>query len=243
MISGSATRIGFWLQARVAQTAGENWGVVRASTPTGGTSASYIAVIDSAGGASISRGTTNSAGTNFGRGSGYRAGGTATGQSGNAPDSTPFPNYAGNQNGTLDNGGSGVLMTRIYGFDSYVGGGRTPQDPDAPSQPWNVNGAPGAGSPVPSDGTFSPWANLYRVWIDITSTATRDVTVSVSALLNGATQAAPTDGSQQNWVMQVATQYGVVATASYTFHVGIVPTPGAMAVLGLGALTASRRRR
>jgi uncharacterized protein (TIGR03382 family) len=238
----NATRIGFWLQARVAQTANQNWGIVRASSPAGGTSASFIAVSDPAGGTSLSRGSVNAANTNFGRGSGYRNGGTNTANTGNNAGNAPFPGGTGNENGGLDNGGAGALMTRVYAFDSYVGATRNAANPDDPSQPWNVNGALGAGSPVPSDGTFSPWANLYRVWVDITDwTTARIVTINASALLNGALQAAPTDPSQGSWAMQIAVDNGVVATASYI--IPIFPTPGAAAILGLGGLVVMRRRR
>lgn len=236
----TATRIGFWLQARVSQTSGENWGVVRASSPAGGTAASFIAVSDGAGATSLSRGSVNGANTNFGRGSGYRNGGTNTGNTGNNAGNSPFPGSTGNENGGLDNGGAGALMTRVYAFDSYVGATRNAANPDEPSQPWNVNGALGAGSPVASG--FSPWASVYRVWIDVTNfDSVRDITVSASALLNGALQAAPTDPSQGSWAMQIAVNNGVVANASYVFHV--TPTPGAAAVLGLGGLAAMRRRR
>jgi hypothetical protein len=238
----TATRIGFWLQARVAQTSGENWGVVRASSPAGGTAASFISVSDPSGASSLSRGSVNAANTNFGRGSGYRNGGTNTANTGNNAGNSPFPGSTGNENGGLDNGGAGALMTRVYAFDSYVGATRNAANPDDPSQPWNVNGALGAGAPVPSDGTFSPWASVYRVWVDVTNfNAVRDITVSASALLNGALQAAPTDPSQGSWAMQIAVNNGVVANASYVFHV--VPTPGAAAMLGLGGLAAMRRRR
>ncbi|MFT3686324.1 MAG: hypothetical protein QM783_15625 [Phycisphaerales bacterium] len=244
----SATRIGFWIQARVSQTANENWGIVRASSPTGGTAASFISVNDPAGASLLTRGSVNSNNSNFGRGSGYRNGGPANGapgslRDGNAVGSAPFPGGAGNENGALDNGGAGAITTRVYAFDSYVGPTRTAANPDEPSQPWNVNGAGGAGSPVAA-GAFSPWASLYRVWIDITDfNTTRDVVVNASALLNGAIQAAPNDASQQTWAMQIAVDNGVVANASYTFHIPGVPTPGAAAVLGLGGLAAMRRRR
>jgi hypothetical protein len=237
----TATRIGFWLQARVSQTAGENWGIVRASSPAGGTAASFVAVTDAvAGGSVLTRGSVNAANTNFGRGSGYRNGGAPTGQTGNNAGNSPFPGSTGNENGGLDNGGAGPVTRRVYAFDAYVGSTRPAPNPDEPSQPWNVNGAQGAGSPV-AQGTFSPWASLYRVWIDIPTNSERDVVVSASALLNGALQAAPTDASQASWAMQIAVDNGVVANATYTFHV--VPTPGAAAMLGLGGLAAIRRRR
>jgi MYXO-CTERM domain-containing protein len=237
----TATRIGFWLQARVAQTANQNWGVVRASSPAGGTSASFIAVTDAvAGGSVLTRGSTNAANTNFGRGFGYRSGGASTGQTGNVSGNAPFPHSPGNENGGLDNSGAGAVTRRVYAFDCYVGSSRLPADPDNPTNPWNVNGASGAGSAVPSNGTFSPWANLYRVWLDITNTTQREIIVTATALLNGAVQTAPIDASQQSWAMQVAVENGVVATASYRLG---MPTPGAATVLGLGGLAAMRRRR
>ena len=236
----TATRIGFWLQARVSQTTGQNWGIVRATSPAGGTSASFISVSDPVANAMLTRGSTNGLNTNFGRGSGYRNGGGPTGQTGNDAASVPFPGSTGNLNGGLDNGGAGVVTTRAFAFDAYVGSTRAAANPDEPSQPWNVNGAQGSGAPVAA-GEFSPWANLYRVWIDVSSNAGRVVVVNASALLNGALQAAPTDASQASWAMQIAVDNGVVGGASYTFQV--VPTPGAAAMLGLGGLAAMRRRR
>lgn len=235
-----ASRIGFWLQARVSQTGGQNWGITRASSAPGGTSASFISVSDSAAASSLSRGTTNSGNSNYGRGAGFRSGGSATGQTGNAAGSLPFPSGTGNQNGGLDNGGAGAMMTRVYGFDAYVGATRNSADPDNPTNPWGVNGAttgPTVGNPVPA-GEFSAWANLYRVWIDVGSLTTeRDVVLTASAMLNGANQTQDVGGG--TWPMQLGA--GQIMTASYTFHVA--PTPGAAAMLGLGGLAAMRRRR
>ncbi|HZW07001.1 MAG TPA: hypothetical protein VFF65_07745, partial [Phycisphaerales bacterium] len=107
-----ATRIGFWLQARVAQTTGQNWGIARASSPSAG-EASFIALTDPAALSSLSRGVVNTGGTAFGRAAPYRNGGVASGNTGNAPGATPFPGSAGNENGTLDNGGSGFISRRI----------------------------------------------------------------------------------------------------------------------------------
>lgn len=233
----TATRIGFWLQGRVSQTTNENWGIVRASAPSqavGGTS--FIAVTDTAGTASLSRGSVNTTGTiRYGRSgsstAGYRYGGATSGQTGNAGD---------NLNGGLDNGGSGLLMTRVFGFDAYVGPTRSESD-DTPGNPWGVNGAASGGTPYPSDGTFSPWSSLYRVWIDIGNNSERDVIVNASALLNAAINAAPNGPGSTVWAMNVDVLGGQVMTATYTFHV--VPTPGAAAMLGLGGLAAMRRRR
>lgn len=241
-----ASRIGFWLQARVSQTGGQNWGVQRASSPAGGTSASFISVSDPAGSSALSRGSVNAANNQYGRGAGYRNGGTSTGNTGNAAGSLPFPSGTNNQNGGLDNGGAGAVTTRVYGFDAYTGSIRS--DPDADGDgtyhnPWNVNGTtnPDIANSDPTPvalGTFSPWANLYRVWIDVGAlTSVRTVTLNASALLNGSAQTQDVGGG--SFPMQLGA--GQTLTASYTFTVA--PTPGAAAMLGLGGLAAMRRRR
>jgi len=239
-----ASRIGFWLQARVAQTVNQNWGVVRATSPAGGSSASFITVSDPTGGAVLTRGQTGRVGATdrFGRGMGYQNGGSATGNTGNSGTSVPFPGSTGNLNGGLDNGGAGVVTTRTYAFDAYVGSTRT-GDGDPANNPWGVNGG-AQSAPVPSDGTFSPWATLYRVYIDLSNLATsRTVVLNASALLNGAIGANPTDDSFSSWAMQLAVQQGQVRTTDFTFVVAPIPAPGAAAVLGLGGLAAMRRRR
>lgn len=236
----TASRIGFWLQARVMQTGGgDNWGITRASLPAGG-GTSFITLNDPAAGSSLSRGTISSSNTTFGRGNGYRSGGTATGQTGNAAGSAAFPSGTNNNNGGLDNGGSGALMTRIYGFDAYVGATRNAVDPDNIYNPWGVNGASnntGAAIDPVAQGTFSPWANLYRVWVDIASFSGRTVVINASALLNGSMQTSDVGGGL--FPMQLSP--GQTLSTSTTFTV--VPTPGAAAMLGLGGLAALRRRR
>ncbi|HZW07096.1 MAG TPA: hypothetical protein VFF65_08220 [Phycisphaerales bacterium] len=250
----TATRIGFWLQARVAQTEGQNWGVTRVSSPAGG-GASFIGLTDPAGASALSRGAANSGASLFGRGLGFRNGGANSGNTGNTPGSVPFPGGAGNENGGLDNGGAGALMTRIYGFDAYVGATRADTDADgdgdvddngdgSPEQPWRVNGgnanAAADGVPHPSDGTFAPWANVYRFYVDVTNfNSLRDIILNASALVNGAIQASPTSPGGASYAMQLSP--GQLETATYTFTV--VPTPGAAAMLGLGGLAAMRRRR
>jgi uncharacterized protein (TIGR03382 family) len=248
-----ASRIGFWLQARVSQTSGENWGITRASSPAGN-NASFISIADPANATSLGRGAVNTGGTLFGRGLPYRNGGANSGQTGNIAGSTAFPSSSGNENGALDNGGAGFLATRLYGFDSYVGATRADTDFDSdgdvddngdgtPENPWGVNGGSHAanvsGTPWPSDGTFAPWANLYRFYVDIGSLANgRVITVNASALLNGAIQAAPTSEGGSTYAMQLSA--GQALTTSFTIN---VPTPGAAAVLGLGGLALGRRRR
>lgn len=242
----TVSRIGFWLQARVSQTSGENWGVVRGTSPTGGTSASFITVSDPVGASSMSRGQVGNQGTAqnptpiYGRGVGYRSGGTPSGSTGNVSGSVPFPGSTGNLNGGLDNNGSGVNMTRLYAFDAFVGGTRN-GDGDPSNNPWNVNGAPGQGDPYPL-GQFSDWNNMVHIWIDVGSLDTvRTVTLNALALLNGALLAEPTDDSATSWAMRIAVNNGSVQTAAFSFRVA--PTPGAAAMLGLGGLAAMRRRR
>lgn len=237
-----ASRIGFWLQARVSQTTGQNWGVVRATSPAGGSSASFISVSDPAGATSLARGQTGRVGATdrFGRAMGYQNGGSASGSTGNTGTSVPFPGSTGNQNGGLDNGGAGLLPTRAYAFDAYVGSTRN-GDGDPDNNPWGINGG-AQSAPHPSDGTFSPWATLYRVYVDVGSlTTVRTITLNASALLNGAIGANPTDDSFASWAMQLAVQQGQVRTTDFTF--AVAPTPGAAAMLGLGGLAAMRRRR
>jgi hypothetical protein len=249
------TRVGFWLQARVSQTTGQNWGVTRVSSPAGG-GASQIALVDPAAAASISRGTVNSGGSLFGRGIPYRNGGANSGNTGNTAGNAPFPGGAGNENGGLDNGGAGALMTRIYGFDAYVGATRADTDADAdgdvddngdgvPEQPWRVNGAAANpsqdGTPFASDGTFAPWANVYRFYVDITNfNSVRNIVLNAAGLVNGAIQASPTSQGGATYAMQLSAGQ-VIQAPALTLHV--TPTPGAAAVLGLGGLAAMRRRR
>jgi hypothetical protein len=247
-------RVGFWLQARVSQTSGQNWGVTRVSSPQGG-GASQISVSDPAGACSISRGVVNSGGTLFGRGVGYRNGGLNTGNTGNAAGSSPFPGSANNENGGLDNGGSGALMTRLYGFDCYVGGTRADTDADGdgdvddngdglPENPWGVNGASHNagvdGAPFPSDGSFSPWANVYRFYLEVGSPdVLREIVVSASALVNGAIQASATSLGGSTYAMQLSAGQVIQAPAWTYFP----PAPGAAGALGLGAACLLRRKR
>lgn len=235
------TRIGFWLQARVSVTGdAENWGIVRASSPSDGASSIQMYTVHTA---SLGRGTVNGANTNYGRGTGYRNGGVATGHTGNTGNSQPFPGIVGNENGALDNGGSGELINRIYGFNSFVGATRAATNPGEPSQPWNVNGALGAGAPVAPE-AFSPWANLYRFWVDISSYATLPpghfpgdgLYITASAQLFGSLRAAPTDPSMTTWAMVMGP--GQLMTATWG-----IPSPSACSVLVFASAFVTRRRR
>lgn len=243
--SSQPTRIGFWLQARVLQTTGQNWGITRVSSNLA--DPAFIRIDDPAGLASISRGSVNASGTLFGRGAGYRNGGANSGNTGNTAASVPFPGGNGNENGGLDNGGSGALMTRIYSFESYVGALRFDSDGDSDGDglyenPWGVNGAllsPGVtGFPI-ANGVFSPWANVYRFWVSLGDASIgREVTLNASAFVQGALESGPTSPGGFNFAMILAP--GQAMTASFTFS---LPTPGAAAVLAMGGLAAARRRR
>ncbi|HYD02165.1 MAG TPA: hypothetical protein VEB22_13140 [Phycisphaerales bacterium] len=231
----SATRIGFWLQARVAQTVNQNWGIGRFSAPSaaqgGGTS--FIRVSDPLNQMAISRGTVDSAGTLFGRGPGYRNM-QATNNNSNTGNAGPLF-----ENGQLDASGPEGAAAQITGIDAYLGGSR-----QGSINPWGINGGTG-GVAWPSDGTFAPWANLYRVWIDIFDSTPREVTIDARGLLNGTVQTQNFGGF---WPMQTNVPAGQVASSIYTlttseFSFSIVPTPSTAAVLGLGALAAARRRR
>ncbi|MDP1660986.1 MAG: hypothetical protein Q8L55_03640 [Phycisphaerales bacterium] len=234
----TATRIGFWLQARVSQTGGQNWGIGRFSAPPA-PNCDFITVTDSAGGTTLQRGTVNS-GTQHGRGAGFRTGGVNVGATGNSGTSAAFPGPTGNENGGIDSGG-----TRIYGMDAYVGSQRAGilnPDTEELQNPWAVNGGAASltAAPVPT-GQFSPWANLFRVWLVPTNSGTvRTITLNASGQLNGTQQAAETSTGSGSWAMQLGA--GQTVTAQYSFSYGI-PTPGAAALMGMGMLAAGRRRR
>jgi hypothetical protein len=235
----TATRIGFWLQARVAQTVNQNWGINRFSTPgaTQGGGDAFVRVNDSLNQMSISRGTVDVAGTLYGRGTGYRFMDVANNNTNTG--NSAGPNY---ENGFLNSAGPEGSANAITGIDSYMGAFRnsTPTD-----NPWGVNGG-AASAPWPSDGTFAPWANLYRVWIDIYDFTAREVTVDARGLLNGAVQTQFIGGTF--WPMQTNVPAGQVQASIFTlttstYSFSIVPTPGAAAGLGLAGLAALRRRR
>lgn len=233
-LSNTATQIGFWLQARVAQTVNQNWGIVRV-TPPAVPETSTISVSDSAG-SSMQRAHSGNVGANprYGRGAGYRNGGSNTGPTGNSGTSQPFPSAVGNENGGIDSGGA-----RIYNFDAFVGGQRT-GDGDPDNNPWGINGG-AQSAPHPSDGTFSPWASVYHFDLFPTNVLTqRTITITAFAQIQGARAVEATDDSFVNWAMRVGP--GRNMFAEYSFQYGI-PTPGAAALMGLGMLAGARRRR
>lgn len=233
-LSTTATAIGFWLQARVSQTTGTNFGIGRMTSPAV-PGVSLLTVTDAVG-SQMNRGAINAAGTQHGRGQGYRSGGVNVGAAGNAAGAGAFPSTTNNQNGGLDSGN-----TRIWGFDAYAGATRTGIDDGdgGTTNPWGINGSATPGS-VPL-GEFSNWANLYRfVVLPTNSNSERVITLNATAQLNGTIGSQETSPGSGSWALQLAP--GVTRSAQYSFTYGI-PTPGAAALLGLGGLAAARRRR
>ncbi|MFT3686323.1 MAG: hypothetical protein QM783_15620 [Phycisphaerales bacterium] len=245
--SATATQIGFWIQARVVQTANENWGITRVSPPAA-PETSMLSVTDPVG-STLQRGlvvAANAPQLFYGRPGTYRNGGPATNATGNDAGAAAFPGITNNQNGAIDSNG-----TRIFSFDSYVGSTRNPnsdEDGNMGGNPWRVNGASNAGSlaagtPIPSDGvTYSPWASVYRFMVLPTNVnSQRTITLDAFAMINGALSVHPTDASATQYAMEVGP--GRNMATNYSFTWGVVPTPGAAALLGVGALAAGRRRR
>ncbi|HZW06239.1 MAG TPA: hypothetical protein VFF65_03875 [Phycisphaerales bacterium] len=250
---GTTVRVGFWLQSRVSVTGSTNWGICRVGPGSVAQGTSFILVSDPSQAASLSRGEVNASETLFGRGVGFRFGGPNSGNVGNVD---PAPGHGNQENGRLDNGGFGTRMTRISAFDCYVGPLRDDSDADGdgdvdddgdgvPENPWGVNGSthPGGvdGVPTPAD-TFSPWANLYRFYVDVDlAGGDRSIAISMqaAALYGGETQWVP--GSAGTFVMRpVPTFSSELTTATYTL---LIPSPGSAGLLVLGGLAAARRRR
>ncbi|HZW06240.1 MAG TPA: hypothetical protein VFF65_03880, partial [Phycisphaerales bacterium] len=172
-------RVGFWLQGRVMQTQGENWGIVRASAPDG-----EEAAITSTGTdgwiATLQSGAVDGAQTQYGV-------------------SIPYRHGAGD--GTLS-----ADQRRIAGFDAFVGATRADSDGDGdgdlddnadgfPEQPWRINGGvqnPSVdGVPFPLDDAFTPWANLYRFYADFQQPPipwSGSITIHAHVLLTAAAQ-------------------------------------------------------
>jgi hypothetical protein len=222
----NAPRIGFWLQCRVSQTSGQNYGMARVSSPPLPGSSSIS--LSGAAGALLERGTVNAAGTQFGRGSGFRvSNGTRAAwdtAAQSAPDAGAYPSALHNDNGAFDTG-----QTRIYGFDAWIGAQRNTANAADPN-PW--------GDPLVGSNTFSPWANIYRFVVVNSVTANTTVTINAAAQLNGTlgvVQVGETD-----WIMRMsAPQNG---SASYQLPLNAIPTPGAAVMFGVGGVLVIRRR-
>jgi MYXO-CTERM domain-containing protein len=214
----SNSTVSFWLQARVARPAGQNnYGVVRVGP---GTTPSSIAL---AGDASIARGTVNA--TRRGRANPFRGSGTSGGAfenaTGNAPTQVSSSNQ-GNENGFW----TASSLTR---WDAYRGFQLDNDDADGNYlNPW--------GDPR-TDGSFTPWVNIYAFSVNTTNLQNNLVNISIFASANVGV-AVQTQGSN-DVIDLLASPVNVSGAGSVLF----TPTPGAAALLGLGALAAGRRRR
>lgn len=146
------------------------------------------------------------------------------------PTDNPFTTGVNNANGWIGTvGGSAAILA-------------------VTAQRQAVPAADGAGDPLPNltnygtTGTFSPWYALYHfVFVPRannggTVDVTRDVTVNVSGFLRYGNGSSEFAGNYQLTTSGLSS----VQNTSITFQ---VPTPGAMALLGLGGLVAGRRRR
>jgi hypothetical protein len=234
--------VSFWLQARVrANTVAantSNFGVGRATNGPAGQTPAFISVTDSVADTRLARGQVAAdGGAGFaltGRGPLHRAGGPVDDLTDDAWHSATqngtggalFPSATGNQFGAFDQGGD-----RIYGFDAYIGPSRS-----GATNPWVGN------FPATALGQFSPWANLYRVDVLVSGNSARSVTVNAAAFLSMFTRAQNIGGG--TWLANLTsptTGAASVTAPAVTFNV--IPTPGAAALVGLGALAAGRRRR
>jgi hypothetical protein len=225
----------------VSSTGTENYGISRISAPLA--DSAFITLGDSAAGSRLWRGEVTADGTQHGRGAGYRNNGVDVGAGGNAPGSVAFPGTVGNNNGGLDSSNR-----RIFNFDAWIGGsrfdvdsngdGNLDDDGDGLSEnPWGINGSSNPSPPI-TPNVFSPWANLYRFWVDVTDVSVaRNLTLSVHAQLNGTRHTA--DIGSGNYLMELGA--GQTLTTGYTY---LVPAPGAAVPSGaLLALAGTRRRR
>lgn len=178
--------------------------------------------------------STTMSGSPDGRVANYRgflgSGANYNGATGNAatattPNDSPYTSGVNTANGFITlSGGSAVILaaTGQRGALSTSGG----------SAPTNFG----------TSGAMSPWYALYHmVFVPRTQghdaqDAVRDVTVSFEGAFRYATMVNSIGGNYNFATSALSARQ----TASVTFT---VPTPGAMAVLGLGGLVAGRRRR
>lgn len=225
LVSGGNTTLSsvtFFVQAR-AQTANNttNYGVHRwASLPSGQT-----ATITATGG-TLARAI--STGTSFGR---FR-GGSAVNFAALRPTVTPDTSNTATGNVTTGSnpGVNGVwTASSISGIDAYRGNSYASSDPETGDPIANPLLAT-----LVTNGSFSPWANLYSFTVTASSFGT--VTLNASGSLNIAVSVTDTG----NWTPDLLP---FVTAANTTFSFNYIPTPGAAALLGLGGLMAARRRR
>lgn len=121
---------GFWVEARVRQDAGRNFGLFGFG---GGASPSTIEISDPAGQATLQRGIAAQNSLNIAWGCSVEfpvmTAPAANSPTGNHPESVPFPGAAGNANGSFDGG-----ATRLFGMAARRSSTRgwAPLDGDPP---------------------------------------------------------------------------------------------------------------
>jgi hypothetical protein len=218
----------FFVQARAMTAANTtNYGVHRwASLPNGDT-----ATISSTGG-TLAR--ANSSTTNFGRFRGSTAVNFSYQRPSASPDSsnTATGNVSTGTNPTVNGLWSATSISRIDAWRGNSFASTTPNpDPDGDPLPLPNPFL----STLVTDGSFSPWANLYSFTVTASSFGT--VVVNASGGLNIARFVTNANGPWEPDLLPNVTS----ATTAFSFN--YIPTPGAAALLGLGGLMAARRRR
>jgi uncharacterized protein (TIGR03382 family) len=212
--------VSFWFQARGRNAANaNNFGIVRVGN---GTTPSSISLT---GPATIARGNANSAGTRRGRTTALRFTGTSGGDfelaTGNAPSQTNPNANQGNENGFW-------TPTAINRWDAYQGFQRANME-DADGNYVNPYGTP------IRDGSFTAWTNIYAITVNFTSFGDANVTGFAWGNLGATT----TIVGSNTIIDLLASPLSGTATQGIRY----IPTPGAAALLGLGALAVGRRRR
>jgi hypothetical protein len=237
--------VSFWLQGRTTANSlapnRSNFGIGRISAgPTGQTPA-FIRVTDSVAETRLGRGSIGASGTGAnagvpltGRGPLFRTGGTSDSvvspwhsATQNGTGGRPFPSGTGNEMGVFDQDGD-----RLHGFDCYGGFQRFGAD----------NAFVAAGFTPNSLGETSVWYNLYRFDVLVSGNTGRSVTLNAAGYV--AAFVAFREISAGVWVSNVTgPAAGSESAIAPAFTFNVIPSPGAAALMGLGALAAGRRRR
>lgn len=235
--------LSFWLQGRstaISLAPGQrNFGVGRASNGPAGQTPAFITVTDQETNTRLSRGSIGITGTGAnagtpltGRGPLFRTSGTSGGTvspwhsaTENGSGGSMFPSGAGNAMGAFDQNGD-----RLYGFDCYAGGVLAGEE-----NPYTARGF----VEVPI-GQASAWYNLYRFDVAVTTNQPRQIVINAAAYMSAFVGFIDLGDSWTGNLSGLATGSRSVTASPFVIT---PPTPGAAAMVGLGALVAMRRRR
>ncbi len=254
-----ATRVGLTLQARVVQlTSGTNagsgnYGIASVSATTQGQARLFHndSVFSGAGYTALGRGAVS----NVNGADGIARAGLFDGVNNPDDDSTVNPGGRNFRQFNINNfatpairdvntfagnavGATGTNATGANGF-VIAGAGNTAGITSIGAGLSLVGAAP----TLYATGTFSPWYNLYRSYFDPqpnSSDPVRNVTVSFTGRVSAFRQVVVATGARNAGGGTAQLDTLNAAPITVTFQ---VPTPGAMALLGLGGLAAARRRR